>query len=128
MVLMALMLQENGQDSVTALRAVSGLMGVMLLIVLVGGYFVPSIVALVKKKRNTGAIVLVNVLLGWSVVGWIVALVWAVTNDVPVVQVNQNYYGQPAPQARSVGDRFCQRCGAHFDSRGICPRCTPALA
>ena len=65
MVLMALMLQENGQDSVTALRAVSGLMGVMLFIVFVGGYFVPSIVALVKKKRNTGAIVLVNVLLGW---------------------------------------------------------------
>jgi hypothetical protein len=123
----ALIVQQSGQDPVTTVREASGAM-VVLFILFLGGYFVPSIVALVKKKRNTGAIVLVNVLLGWTVIGWIVALVWAVTNDVPVVQVNQNYYGQPTPQAGSVGDRFCQRCGAHFDSRGICPRCTPALA
>ena len=42
MVLIALMLQQDGQDAVTAVRAASGLMFVML-IVFVGGYFVPSI-------------------------------------------------------------------------------------
>jgi hypothetical protein len=127
MLAITLILQQSGQDAVTTVRAVSGAMFIFFILFL-GGYFVPSIIALVKKKRNMAAIILVNVFLGWSVIGWIVALVWAVANDAPapVVQVNQNYYGQPAPQA--VGDRFCQRCGAQLAPSGNCPRCTPALA
>ena len=45
-------------------------------------YFLPSIVALLRNKRDTLAIFLLNLFLGWSVVGWIVALVWAAKNDV----------------------------------------------
>lgn len=47
-------------------------------------YFLPSIIALVKSKRDTLAIFLLNLFLGWSVIGWVVALVWAAKNDVPV--------------------------------------------
>lgn len=45
-------------------------------------YFLPSIIALLRSKRDTLAIFLLNLFLGWSVVGWIVALVWAAKNDV----------------------------------------------
>ncbi len=48
-------------------------------------YFLPSIIALARSKRDTLAIFLLNFFLGWSVIGWIVALVWAAKNDVPVV-------------------------------------------
>ena len=48
-------------------------------------YFLPSIIALARTKRDTLAIFLLNFFLGWSVIGWIVALVWAAKNDVPVV-------------------------------------------
>lgn len=48
-------------------------------------YFLPSIIALARSKRDTLAIFLLNLFLGWSVIGWIVALVWAAKNDVPVV-------------------------------------------
>ncbi len=48
-------------------------------------YFLPSIIALARSKRDTLAIFLLNLFLGWSVVGWIVALVWAAKNDVPMV-------------------------------------------
>jgi hypothetical protein len=48
-------------------------------------YFLPSIIALARSKRDTLAIFLLNFFLGWSVIGWIVALVWAARNDVPVV-------------------------------------------
>lgn len=48
-------------------------------------YFLPSLIALVRGKRDTLAIFLLNLFLGWSVIGWIVALVWAAKNDVPVV-------------------------------------------
>jgi len=47
-------------------------------------YFLPSIVALARSKRDLLAIFLLNLFLGWSVIGWVVALVWAVKNDVPV--------------------------------------------
>lgn len=48
-------------------------------------YFLPTIIAAIKSKRDTVAILLLNLFLGWSVIGWIVALVWAAKNDAPVV-------------------------------------------
>jgi hypothetical protein len=48
-------------------------------------YFLPSIIALARSKRDTLAIFLLNFFLGWSGIGWIVALVWAVKHDVPAV-------------------------------------------
>ena len=48
-------------------------------------YFLPSIVALARSKRDLLAIFLLNLFLGWSVIGWIVALVCAAKNDAPVV-------------------------------------------
>jgi len=51
----------------------------LILLVIIGIviYFIPTIVALNKKHVNTTPIILVNVLLGWSLIGWVVALVWA---------------------------------------------------
>lgn len=46
-------------------------------------YFLPTIVALVRHKRNTLSIFLLNLFLGWTLAGWIIALVWASTVDVP---------------------------------------------
>ncbi|HWZ77769.1 MAG TPA: superinfection immunity protein [Candidatus Sulfotelmatobacter sp.] len=46
-------------------------------------YFLPAIIALARSKRDLLAIFLLNLFLGWSVIGWIVALVWAAKSDVP---------------------------------------------
>ncbi len=48
-------------------------------------YFLPSIIALARSKRDILAIFLLNLFLGWSVIGWIVALIWAVKTDFPAV-------------------------------------------
>jgi hypothetical protein len=48
-------------------------------------YFLPSILAVARNKRDTAAIVLLNFFLGWTMIGWVVALVWAVKTDVPAV-------------------------------------------
>jgi hypothetical protein len=48
-------------------------------------YFLPSIIALARNKRDIAAIVLLNFFLGWTMIGWVVALVWAVKTDVPMV-------------------------------------------
>jgi Superinfection immunity protein len=49
-------------------------------IILVGliSYFIPTIVARVRKTPRPVAIFLVNLVFGWTVLGWIAALVWAV--------------------------------------------------
>lgn len=48
-------------------------------------YFLPSLIALVRSKRDTTAICLLNFFLGWTFVGWVVALVWALKTDPAVV-------------------------------------------
>lgn len=46
---------------------------------LVALYFLPTIIG--RKKANRTAIFWLNFLLGWSFVGWVVALIWALTVD-----------------------------------------------
>ncbi|HAH20158.1 MAG TPA: superinfection immunity protein [Candidatus Omnitrophica bacterium] len=41
-------------------------------------YFFPSVIAGLRRNKNTLAIFLLNFLLGWTVIGWVIALVWAV--------------------------------------------------
>lgn len=41
-------------------------------------YLAPTLVAVGRRARFTPAIVGLNILLGWSVIGWLVALVWSV--------------------------------------------------
>lgn len=45
-------------------------------------YFLPWIIASIRKHNNTGPIALVTFLLGWTGIGWIAALVWAATDNV----------------------------------------------
>lgn len=44
-------------------------------------YFIPSYIALKRHKRNKLAIILLNLLTGWTVIGWVVSLVWSVKHD-----------------------------------------------
>lgn len=44
-------------------------------------YFYPALVAIVFGHRNSAAILLLNLLLGWTVIGWIIAFVWSATKS-----------------------------------------------
>ena len=44
-----------------------------------GIYFIPSFVASDRGHHNTAAIVVLNLFLGWTFLGWVLALVWACT-------------------------------------------------
>jgi T4 superinfection immunity protein len=46
-------------------------------------YFLPSIIALARNKQNIVTIVLLNFFLGWTAIGWIIAIVMALKEDVP---------------------------------------------
>jgi Superinfection immunity protein len=48
--------------------------------VLFVGYFFPAIVAALRHHRNADAICVLNLFLGWTFLGWVAAIVWAMTN------------------------------------------------
>jgi hypothetical protein len=54
-------------------------MAVGLLIVCGLLYFIPTFMAAIRSHRNGLAIFALNLLLGWTLVGWIGALVWSLT-------------------------------------------------
>jgi hypothetical protein len=46
-------------------------------------YFLPLIVAKTRNHRQTLAIGVLNFLAGWTLIGWVVALVWACIRPAP---------------------------------------------
>ena len=40
-------------------------------------YFLPTVVASIRGHADTGPIFIINLFLGWSLIGWVAALAWA---------------------------------------------------
>ena len=56
-----------------------------LIAVLTGGYMVPWAIAVQRSKSNTGKVLLVNLLLGWTLIGWVWALVMSLGDEPSTV-------------------------------------------
>lgn len=71
--------------------------GVGFSIGLVVSYFVPTLLAIYKKHGSTNRIFILNLLLGWTVIGWGVAFFWVFKNQsskneiVPILGVHNSY-------------------------------------
>jgi len=46
-------------------------------------WLAPIIIANLRHHRQIGPIVIVTLLLGWTVIGWIVALAWSLSSNPP---------------------------------------------
>ena len=53
----------------------------VLVAVLLVVYFVPSVVAALRDHHHLAAIVALNIHLGWTFLGWTIALVWSLMNQ-----------------------------------------------
>ncbi len=60
-----------------AAGALHDLFFVVALVVGLGLWLLPTIVALARGAKRTTAVIIINLLLAWTVIGWIVALVMA---------------------------------------------------
>lgn len=40
---------------------------------------IPAIVAFLRKHRSRWTILILNILLGWTVIGWVITLVWSLS-------------------------------------------------
>ena len=53
-------------------------------------YFLPAYVAFKRRHNNRTPILLVNLFLGWMFIGWVVALVWACTDNTEKLNESRN--------------------------------------
>ncbi len=77
-------------------------------------YFLPAIIASSRRATHGGAIFLIDIFLGWTVIGWFGALVWACT-DEPEVTPGQVRY--PCP--------FCAE--PILRAAKVCPHCRSTI-
>ena len=50
----------------------------LLIILIFVFYFLPTLIAFLRQHKNSLAIFLLNLFLGWTVRGWVIALIWSV--------------------------------------------------
>lgn len=84
-------------------------------------YLLPTIVAETRHVSSIGSIAVINIFLGWTLVGWVVALAMAV-REVPE--------GPPKPQAPlpRADSRECPQCkGTIRPDVEACPHCGAPL-
>ncbi len=53
-------------------------MHIILLLFVLAFYFIPTSIAMQRETKNLGAIVMINLFFGWTILGWIAALLWAI--------------------------------------------------
>lgn len=78
-------------------------MPMIMFMMLLSVYFLPTIIAIIKNNNKT-KVILFNIFLGWTMVMWIISLVWAFKRDeeekpqvqyVPVQFIQPIQPGQP---------------------------------
>lgn len=94
-------------------------------------YFLPTILAFSRKKSNKISILILNLLLGWTFIGWLVALIWAVSNDQqqPNVIVSQNINNGFVSQEHSDSEqKNCPFCAEKIKKEALkCKHCGESL-
>lgn len=68
---------------------------VLVVAILVGSYLLPTVIAVLRKVPNTGSVLVLNLLLGWTLIGWAVALAMPVRSIPPQVPYGYGHYGYP---------------------------------
>jgi hypothetical protein len=78
-------------------------------------YMLPTVICNVRKTEHQDAIALINLLLGWTVLGWIAALIWAIVEKPRTWLVKENR-------------QTCQACKSLIHEQAtICPHCRTAV-
>lgn len=70
-------------------------------------YLLPTYEASNKGHTNLAAIALVNLLLGWSMIGWVVAIVWAFKRPEAIANTNMSAQATPVTERKTKACPFC---------------------
>ena len=74
--------------------------GLIMIGVAVALYFIPLFIAIKREHPSGNAIAALNLLTGWTLIGWLVALAWSLSAFMPVIEPNKS------KAERSTNDLF----------------------
>jgi hypothetical protein len=104
----------SGNNGLAAVCAVLFMVGSVVM------YFMPAIIAGVFKHPSATGIGVLNFFLGWTVLGWVVALVWAFSLPKPA---------EVEATAEDEGMRACPYCAEPIRIQAIkCKHCSSDLS
>jgi hypothetical protein len=90
-------------------------------------YFLPSIEAKLNESENFMSVLMVNLFLGWTLVGWVVALAWA--HKKPAQQYTPVLQASPPPASKAGDEKVCPYCAEVVKAAAIkCRHCGSALS
>lgn len=100
----------------------NGAGGILLLIICLMIYFLPSAIAFNRAHHQAGAIFFLNLLLGWTFLCWVIAFVWACTRVERAVTVIDS--GGFTRRAKDKPVRDCPHCAEEILAAAkVCKHC-----
>lgn len=132
-------------DSDPGAAAAGLIVGLFILAIILGLYFLPGILATARHAKNAAPVWVIDIFLGWTLVGWVVALAMAfgetreeadrpryVVQAVPLSSAGPtppNPPGPaPAPTLVSTSQQTCRSCGQPSGAGRFCQNCGASLA
>lgn len=79
-------------------------------------YFLPALNAMSRKHPSSGGVFLLNLLLGWTLLGWIVAAVWSASGKPGSSDPSPETHVR-CPDCRELvlkDARKCKHCGCQL--------------
>lgn len=71
------------RDDLQRVSTMNPAVAILILLLAVLLYFLPGLIASNRRHHNAVAIGVFNLFLGWTVLGWVLALVWSLTAVQP---------------------------------------------
>lgn len=116
-----------GQIPPSGLNTIGKIISMMFFVAAPLLYVLPTIEAALKRHRSLVPIAIINILLGWSFIGWVAAYVWSfVKAEGKTAQLDG---AQPAiAQQAAQPKKICPFCAEEIMAAAIkCKHCGSAL-
>lgn len=91
-------------------------------------YLLPTFEAWIRKKGNLQSIAVLNLFLGWTIIGWVAALIWAFKKPEEAVVVSAAPAVEPVPVTDAQLKKICPFCAEQVMAAAIkCKHCGSEL-
>jgi len=85
------------------------------ILILIGIYFIPTIFG--SNKKQSTAMFVLNLFLGWTFLGWLLALIWALAGEKKLDSIKKHPYKYKA--SSTVSTKQCPFCAEIIKKQAI---------